>query len=304
MGKSLRHAQCSTAAASEAALPQYHAPPQNILLLQARLGTQLHAWPWLCRHESGTISCSKKMSAWDGHICRATSSNTPAVRLTWSWLGRHGRGDEELLQGHETPHHGHMAPSSVLRSLALQLHLFRAAPEGGAHLRHLLVNGSSQRGELASLVLVLVLALVLVLLEVPTPSTTAAPPRTQQHCNVLRRSQRRGAQQDLQQACTPDRCGANPWSWAMPASPWVSLPTCAWRPGVGWAALHREEAACCAAVAPAAGDRSLQLLPGACQQVAGLSVSCPAAACTQWPCKHSRPYWVRRIAVCTCDPNG
>ena len=127
------------------------------------------------------------MSAWDGHICRATSSNTTAMRLTWSWLGRHGRGDEELLQGHEPPHHGHMAPSSVLRSLALQLHLFGAAPEGGAHLRHLLVNGSSQRGKLAGLVLVLVLvlALVLVLLEVPTPSTTAATPGSQQHSNVL-----------------------------------------------------------------------------------------------------------------------
>ena len=70
----------------------------------------------------------------------------------------------------------------------------------------------------------------------------------------------------------------------MPACPWVSLPTCAWTPWGGWAALHPGEAACCAAAAPAAApaaaDLSLQLLPGACWQVAGLSVSCPAAACT------------------------
>lgn len=166
----------------------------------------------------GTISCSKRVSAWDGHICRPSSSSNTAVRLTWSWLGRHGRGDEELLQGHETPqrchmapHHSHSGPSSKLGSLALQLRLVGAAPEGGTHLRHLLVNGPSQRGKLASLLLVL----GLVLLEVPTPSTTAAPPESQQHCLsllhfILRRPQWRDAQQDLQKACSPDMAVQTP----------------------------------------------------------------------------------------------
>ena len=132
------------------------------------------------------------------------------MRLTWSGLGRHGSGDEELLQGHKTPqrrhvapHHGHVAPSSKLRPLALQLRLFGAAPVGGTHLRHLLENGPSQVGELASLLVLLLLVLVLVLLEVPTPSATAAPPESQQLCDSLCRSRRRDALQDLQrQACT------------------------------------------------------------------------------------------------------